>query len=144
MGKIAHAFESAMEFLRDMHRYAQGGHPVPAALDALSEFLSRREDLSPEAWVSEVVRNVSVSRDVAVFAHDFFASFNVPAGKIRSGDRVSEDLHLNHALQDDWDEELVDEFKKRFKKNLAFATWPRIETVADLLLFLQQVTEQGG
>ena len=126
-----------MQFIREMHRYAQGGDPVPEAMDSLAEFLSNREELSSEEWVTEVLRSVSVSREIAVFAYEFFASFHIPVGKVRSGDRVRDDLHFNEALLDDWDEELVDEFKKRFERNLAFTRWPQIDTLADLLLFLQ-------
>lgn len=143
MSRITHALRSAKQFFREMHRYAQGGDPIPEALDALAEFLSNREELSSEDWVSEVLGSASVSREIAVFAHDFFGSFHIPIGKIRSGDRVRDDLHLNEALQDDWDEELVDEFKRRFGKNLAFTRWPSIVTVGDLLLFLQgKIAEQ--
>jgi hypothetical protein len=127
-----------------MHRYAQGGDPVPEALDSLVEFLSNRQELPSEQWVFGVLSSTSVSREIAVFAYDFFASFHIPIGKIRCGDRVKGDLHFNEALQDDWDEELVDEFKRRFGKNIAFTRWPPIATLGDLLLFLQgNITERG-
>ncbi len=126
-----------MQFFQEMHRYARGGDPVPEALDSIGEFLSDREELSSEDWVSAAIRSVNVSREVAAFAYDFFMSFHIPVGKMRLGDRLMDDLKLNEALQDDWDEDLVDEFKKRFEKNLAFTRWPQIDTIADLLTFLQ-------
>lgn len=138
MRKIMHAFRSVSYFFRAMHRYAQGGEPIPKALDALAEYLASREELSAEDWASEVRRSATLSREIALFAYNFLASFHIPVGRIRSEDRVKEDLHLNEALQDDWDEELVDEFKRCFGKNLAFTKWPRIITVGDLLLFLDR------
>ena len=123
---------------RGIQHYAQGGDPLPEAVAALSEYLSDREELSRERWVSEILRNDELSSEIAGFTYDFFASFHIPVGRFRTSDRIRGDLNLNEALQDDWDEELVGEFKKRFGRNLAFARWPSIVTVGDLLNVLQQ------
>lgn len=123
-----------MSFFRDFLRYSRGGDPVPEALDAQAQFLSNREDLSSEKWVAEVLGTVNVRPEIAAFAYEFFASFNISIGKIRCDDRLKDDLRFKEALQDDWDEELNDDFKRRFKGNLG--RWPHIVTMGDLLLFL--------
>lgn len=124
------------ESLRDLLRYTRGGDPVPEALEAQAEFLSNREELSSEKWVAEALGSVNVRREIAGFAYEFFSHFNVQIGKIRCSDRLKNDLHFKEALQDDWDEELVDEFRRRFKKHLW--KWPHIVTMGDLLLFLDR------
>jgi hypothetical protein len=128
-----------MSFFRDFLRYSRGGGPVPQALDAQAEFLSSREELPSEGWVAEALGSVNVRPEIAGYAYEFFASFNIPIGKIRCSDRLKDDLHFKEALQDDWDLELNDDFKQRFKGNLG--GWPHIETVGDLLLFLDRAQD---
>ena len=130
-----------MSFFRDFLRFSRGGNPVPEALDAQAQFLSNREDLSSEKWVAEVLRSCSVRHQIAAFAYEFFASLNIPIGKIRCNDHLKDHLHLKEALQDDWDEELNDDFKRRFKGNLG--RWPHILTMSDLLLFLNGQVPAG-
>lgn len=130
-----------MSFFRDFLRYARGGNPVPEALDAQRQFLSDREDLASEKWVIEALASVSVRTEVAAFVYEFFANFHIPIGKIRCSDRLKDDLHFKGALQDDWDEELVDEFRRRFKRHLW--KWPHIVTMGDLLLFLDRRAQDG-
>jgi hypothetical protein len=131
----------ASVWFRDLFRYTRGGDPIPEALDAQAEFLSGREELSSEKWVAEALGSVNVRPEIARFAHDFFASFNIPIGKIRCSDRLKDDLHLKEALRDDCDEDLVDEFKRRFNRRLR--KWPHIETMGDLLLFLDRRAQDG-
>lgn len=114
---------------------------MPEALDAQAQFLSNREDLSSEKWVAEVLASVDVRPEIASFAYEFFSGFNIPIGKIRPSDRLKHDLLLKEALPDDCDEDLADEFKRRFNKRLR--RWPHIVTVGDLLLFLDQRASAG-
>jgi hypothetical protein len=129
-------FRLAREHLRDLLRYTRGGDPIPEALDAQVQFLSDREELSCEKWVAEAVGSVNVRSEIATFAYEFFANFNIPIGKIRCGDRLKDDLQFKEALQDDWDEELADEFRRHFNRQLW--KWPHIETMGNLLLFLDR------
>lgn len=134
-------FRSARELFRDFFRYSRGGDPTPEALEAQVQFLTEREELSCEEWVAEVRRSVNVRSEVAAFTYTFFERFNIPIGKVRCGDRLKDDLHFKGTLQDDWDEELVDEFRRHFRRHLW--KWPRLVTMEDLLLFLDQ-RAQGG
>lgn len=124
------------ESLRDLFRYTRGGDPIPEALEAQAQFLSNREELSSEKWIADALDSVNVRPEIAAFAYEFFASFNIPIGKIRCSDRLKDDLHFKEALQDDCDEELATDFRRRFKKHLW--KWPQIETMGDLLLFFNR------
>lgn len=135
-----------MSFFRDFLRYSRGGYPVPEALDAQARFLSNREELPSEKWVTEALGSVNVRREIATFAYEFFSSLQIPIGKIRCSDRVKGDLHLKEALQDDWDLELDDDFKERFKRERferGLGRWPQIVTMGDLLLFLDRRAHDG-
>jgi len=88
------------ESLRDLLRYARGGDPIPEALEAQAQFLSNREELSSEKWIADALGSVNVRPEIVAFAYEFFASFNIPVGKIRCSDRLKDDLHFKEALQD--------------------------------------------
>jgi hypothetical protein len=130
------------EFLQGLYRYLRGGEPVPAALNSMAEFLSGRGDLASDDWIAEATGDSIVGSEVAGFVYDFFVGCQISFGRVRSGDRMKDDLHFNQALQDDWDEYLADAFKARFNQNLSFTGAPRIETVGDLLIFLQRALDR--
>ena len=109
-------------WLRDPFRYTRGGDPIPEALDAQAQFLASGEERPSEKRVTEALGSVDVRPEIALFAYDFFASFDVPIGKIRCDDRIKDDLHLKEALRDDCDEDLADELKRRFNRRLR--RWP--------------------
>jgi hypothetical protein len=109
MNKIRNVLSSYRQYFRETLRYTRGGEPIPEALDGLAEFLSDREDLSCESWASDICRDLGVSAEVAAFAFDFFASQGVPIGRVRPGDRLTEDLNLTEALRDDCDLSGMDE-----------------------------------
>lgn len=138
MSKIRSVLSSFRQYFRETLRYTRGGEPIPEALDGLAEFLFDREDLSSESWVSDICRDLGVSAEVAAFAFDFFASQGVPIGRVRPGDRLTEDLNLTEALRDDWDVELQIAFAQRFSTRRLFKSGPKITTVSELLLLMQQ------
>jgi hypothetical protein len=57
---------------------------------------------------------------------------------VRPGDRLTEDLNLTEALRDDWDLELQTAFAQRFSTRRLFKTGPKITTVSELLLLMQE------
>ena len=138
MSRVRNVLRSLRQYLRETLRYTRGGEPIPEALGGLSEFLSDRDELSCESWVSDVCRDVGVSADVATFAFDLLASQGVPIGRVRPGDRLTEDLNLTEALRDDWDLELQAAFARRFNTRHLFKGGPRIATVSELLLLMQE------
>lgn len=142
MTKMIDTLWPAKGLLRGLYRYLKGGEPIPEALDPMTEFLSGRDDLSRDDWIADALRGSTVRDEVAGFAYDFFADCQIPFGKVRIGDRLRQDLQFHEALQDDWDEYLADAFKERFKVSLTFKRTPRIETVVELLLFLQGTLDQ--
>lgn len=144
MRNTTHIVCSVKGMLWSLYRYLKGGEPVPAALDLMAEFLSGRDDLPFNDWVSEATRDSYVNSEVAGFAYDFFVGCEIPFGKVRGSDRLRNDLHFDEALQDDWDEYLADEFRGRFQEHLSFSAAPRIESIADLLRFLQRTIDRRG
>lgn len=140
--KMSDTLRPAKELLRGLYRYLKGGEPIPEALDRMTEFLSGRDDLSRDHWIAGTLRDSIVRDEVAGFAYDVFKDCQIPFGKVRISDRLRDDLQFHEALQDDWDEYLADAFKERFKVSLSFRKTPRIQTVADLLVFLQGTLDQ--
>lgn len=138
MNKIRNALRSFRQTFRETLRYTRGGEPIPEAVDGLAEFLSNRDDLSRESWVSDLCRDVAVSAEVATFAFDFLAGQGVPIGRVRLDDRLTEDLNLTEALRDDWDLELQIAFAQRFNTRHLFKGGPRITTVSELLRLMQE------
>lgn len=143
MSKMSNAANSAKDVLQDLHRFLKGGQPIPEAADKLGDFLSNREDLPSENWVSSAGCDPNVSSEIVVFAYEFFVSMGIPFGKVRPGDRLKDDLHLGEVLQDDWDYDLHQVFKERFGKRLKTKRQMPVATMADLLLHLQQALSEG-
>jgi hypothetical protein len=143
MSKIVKTLDFVRDSVHDLYRFLKGGEPTPEAVNSLAEFLSDREDLPPERWVSEICPSPRLSGETVVFAHEFFVSMGIPFGKVRPGDRLKDDLHIRETLQDDWDYDLQQAFKERFGKRIVFRKGSPGVSVADLLLFLQAAIDEG-
>ncbi len=126
--------------LASLKRQLSGGGPAPEAINELRQFLSTREEWTCEDWTLSLSKQVPVSNEVATFAYDFFTRLGVPFGRTRAEDYLKRDLHFDNALWRDWELDLVEELEVVFGVRVArLRRWPTIDTLADLLVFLESL-----